>query len=49
MQGSCPLLEIVPYRARLFNCSHNSPEALRCYQRFIELDPENDEMRLLMA
>jgi predicted Zn-dependent protease len=37
------------YQAQLCKYNHNSQEALRSYQRLVELDPENDEMRLLMA
>jgi Tfp pilus assembly protein PilF len=37
------------YHAKLCEYMQNGTEALRSYQRVVELDPENDEPRLLLA
>ena len=36
-------------RAKLYEYAHNSQEALASYRRLAELDPENDQDRLLLA
>src|SRR5262249_26117593 len=37
------------YRAKLCESLQNGDEALRSYERAVTLDPENDELRLLLA
>jgi tetratricopeptide (TPR) repeat protein len=36
-------------RAKLYEYAHNSQEILASYRRLVELDPENDQDRLLLA
>src|SRR5229473_6981683 len=42
-------IEAWRYRGKLAELVRNGEEALACYRRVVELDPENDETRLLLA
>jgi Tfp pilus assembly protein PilF len=37
------------YRAKVYEYRHNSAEIVTSYRRLVELDPENDQARLLLA
>src|SRR5262249_25998968 len=42
-------IEAWRYKVKLAELAHNGDEVLACYRRLVELDPENDETRLLLA
>ena len=42
-------IEAWRYSAKLAEVVHNGDEVLACYRRLVELEPDNDETRLLLA